>query len=239
MAGALVITKIIEVGKGYNIVQLATGETVRREGSWNWRNNNPGNIEYGEYALKYGAIPYSHGTPKAQKPEERFAIFPTYEMGRKAKENLIFEGKNYKDLTIDQAIARYAPPSENDTTAYQNAVKAVLKLPLEQLQTIKMKDLSSEQRGLVLSAMEKQEGYGTGKKQTTVLQKGPEPTSDTNIGKVIDESSKRNYAAKEELKKKSSGTVTNNTTINESQSSGNSESNVSPDDRPIILKKAD
>jgi hypothetical protein len=58
-------------------------------------------------------------------------------------------------------------------------------------------------------------------------------------GDVINESSKRNYAAKEELKKKSTGTVTNNTTINESQSSGNSESNVSPDDRPIILKKAD
>lgn len=66
-----------------------------------------------------------------------------------------------------------------------------------------------------------------------------ELTSENNNGKVIDESSKRNYAAKEELKKKSTGTVTNNTTINESQSSGNSESNVSPDDRPIILKKAD
>jgi hypothetical protein len=58
-------------------------------------------------------------------------------------------------------------------------------------------------------------------------------------GDVINESSKRNDAAKEELKKKSNKTTTNNTTINENQSSGNSESNVSVDDRPIILKKAD
>jgi hypothetical protein len=62
---------------------------------------------------------------------------------------------------------------------------------------------------------------------------------DVKIGDSIGEKSKQNEEAKKELKKKSSGTVTNNTTVNENQSSGNSESNVAPDDRPIILKKAD
>ena len=51
---------------------------------------------------------------KPQKPEERFAVFPNYETGRQAKSDLIFEGKNYKDLSLDSAIARYAPPKEND-----------------------------------------------------------------------------------------------------------------------------
>lgn len=64
-------------------------------------------------------------------------------------------------------------------------------------------------------------------------------TVDVNTGNVIDESSKRNDAAKEELKKKSNKTTTNNTTVNENQSSGDSKTPVAPDDRPIILKKAD
>lgn len=241
VAGAMAITKIIEVGKGYNVVQLSSGETVKREGSWNWRNNNPGNIEYGDYALRNGAIPFDHGTSKAQKPEERFAVFPTYEIGRKAKENLIFEGKNYKDLTIDQAIARYAPPSENNTAAYQQAVKSALNLPIEKLQSLKMKDLTQEQRSLVLSAMEKQEGYGSGKKQTTVLQKGPNPTSsDNTVGNKIDSSSKDNKNLKADVVASNdrSAPVVSSTNVN-SQQSQPTQSSSQGDDRSAYQKKAE
>lgn len=238
VAGAMAITKIIEVGKGYNIVQLASGETVRREGSWNWRNNNPGNIEYGEYALKHGAIPYDHGMSKSQKPEERFAVFPTYELGRKAKENLIFEGKNYKDLTIDQAIARYAPPSENNTLAYQTAVKSSLNLSSEKLQTVKMKELTPEQRSLVLSAMEKQEGYGSGKKQTTVIQKGPTDTkSIIDTGSKIDQASKENKEMKSAASTKKSIHVNNINTSQTQSTNSQYSSDVEDDDRNAHQKK--
>jgi hypothetical protein len=240
VAGAMAITKIIEVGKGYNVVQLASGETVKREGTWNWRNNNPGNIEYGDYALKNGAIPFDHGMAKAQKPEERFAVFPTYEIGRKAKENLIFEGKNYKDLTIDQAISRYAPPSENNTAAYQQAVKSALNLPVEKLQSLKMKDLTQEQRSLVLTAMEKQEGYGSGKKQTILLQKGPSPTSsDNNMGSRIDSSSKDNKNLKSDVAASNdkAAPVVSSTNVN-SQQSQTTQSSSQGDDTNAYQKKA-
>ena len=188
-AATMSIKRIIEVGPGYNIVELQSGETVRQEGAWNWRNNNPGNIEYGDYALSKGAIPFSHGKNKPQTDAERFAIFPTYEAGRNAKAGLIFEGKNYKNLTLDDAIARYAPPTnksgkfENDTAGYQKEVKTALNLPEEKLKTMKMQDFNQEQRILILNAMQKIEGYGSGTKKTKILSFGsnvPETGSKLN-----------------------------------------------------------
>lgn len=80
----------------------------RQGGNRNWRNNNPGNIEYGQFAISMGAI----GT------DGRFAIFPTMDMGYKAADTLM-KGKNYQNLTIAQAIRRWAPETENDVQIYQ------------------------------------------------------------------------------------------------------------------------
>jgi hypothetical protein len=81
---------------------------TRVGGHRNWRNNNPGNIMYGDFAVSMGAI----GT------DGRFAIFPDMEMGYKAADALM-KSKNYQNLTIGDAIKKWAPPSENDTGAYQ------------------------------------------------------------------------------------------------------------------------
>jgi LAS superfamily LD-carboxypeptidase LdcB len=81
---------------------------TRVGGHRNWRNNNPGNIMYGDFAVSMGAI----GT------DGRFAIFPDMEMGYKAADALM-KSKNYQNLTIGDAIKRWAPPSENNTGAYQ------------------------------------------------------------------------------------------------------------------------
>jgi hypothetical protein len=255
VAGAMTITKIIEVGKGYNVVQLASGETVKREGVWNWRNNNPGNIEYGDYALANGAIPFGHGKNKPETPEERFAIFPTYEIGRKAKENLIFEQKKsahklgpYSELTIDKAIEKYAPPfangkKENETDRYQNKVKSALKkqgLTDDVLATRKMKDYTPEQRTIILTAMEEMEGYGVGKKSSTVLQKGPNSTSsDNNIGNKIDSSSKDNKNLKADVvaSNDKSASVISSTNVN-SQQHQNPQSSPQGDDTNAYQKKA-
>lgn len=80
----------------------------RQGGNRNWRNNNPGNIEYGPFAISMGAT----------GSDGRFAVFPDMEMGYRAADALL-KGKNYQNLSIADAIRRWAPPSENDTNAYQ------------------------------------------------------------------------------------------------------------------------
>lgn len=156
------IVKVIEVGKGYNVVELADGSVVRREGAWNWRNNNPGNMTYNEYTKSLGALPMP---PGADPAAARYAIFPTYEAGRAAKAALLFSGKNYKDLLLSEAIARWAPPNENDTKRYQQTVIAAAGG-----QDVRMSQLSSQQQQAVLSTMEKVEGYKKGK--VTVVKAG-------------------------------------------------------------------
>lgn len=141
------IAAVVEAGVGYLVVQRPDGTTQRLQGSRNWRNNNPGNIEYGSYARSMGAV----GT------DGRFAVFPTYEAGRAAKEGLIFNGSNYKNLTLTQAINRYAPPSENDTGWYQRTVLAAVgntNKPMNQY--------TPSERVAILDAMQRVEGFKPG-----------------------------------------------------------------------------
>ena len=143
------VQKVVQSGPGFNVVELADGSVEKRTGSRNWRNNNPGNIEYGAFAIKNGAV----------GSDGRFAIFPTYEAGRKAKENLLFTASGYKGMNIAQAINRYAPPSENNTNSYIAAVTSAIGVSANTL----LSDLSSDQRKIMLNAMEKVEGFKQGR----------------------------------------------------------------------------
>jgi hypothetical protein len=142
------INKVLKTGAGYNVTQNGDGTVTRQDGARNWRNNNPGNIEYGEFAKKHGAI----------GSDGRFAIFPDYASGRAAKESLIFDGKNYKDKSLTDAISRYAPPSENNTVTYQGAVLAAAGGKNK-----KMSDYTPAERTAIMDAMQKVEGYKVGK----------------------------------------------------------------------------
>lgn len=71
------------------------------------RNNNPGDIEFGPFAQRFGAV---SGDP-------RFAIFPTAECGFAALEALL-KAPSYIGLTIEQAVNRFAPASENNVGMY-------------------------------------------------------------------------------------------------------------------------
>jgi hypothetical protein len=122
---------------------------VKRSGARNWRNNNPGNIEYGSFAKAQGAI----------GSDGRFAVFPTYEAGRKAKSSLLFENSGYRNKSISDAIARYAPEFENDTSAYTNAVARAVGVPA----STKLSELTPEQRVRMLNAMERVEGFKPGR----------------------------------------------------------------------------
>ncbi|MEQ5327003.1 hypothetical protein ABN256_18860, partial [Proteus sp. fly-1008] len=144
------------------IYKSSSSDQVKEGGSRSWRNNNPGNIEYGDFAKKFGAL----GT------DGRFAIFPDEESGRKAKDNLIFEsdrakrlstkgdygaGIGYKDKTLSQAITSYAPPEENPTDVY---IKRVLDAVGSEK---KMSEYSRAERDIILEAMKKVEGWKEGK----------------------------------------------------------------------------
>lgn len=146
------ISSIVQTGAGYNIVKLADGSIVRQDGSRAWRNNNPGNINYGSFAISQGAI----GT------DGRFAIFPSYTSGRIAKENLLFGSSAYSNLTIGQAISKYAPSSENDTSSYISNITNSLNLNSD----TQLSSLTSSQRETMLSTMEGIEGFKPGKTST-------------------------------------------------------------------------
>lgn len=86
------------------------------EGSRSFRNNNPGNIEYGNFAITKGAV----------RSDGRFAIFPDYQTGRNALYDLLFNTQTYPQLTVAQAIRRYAPATENATESYVAAIESAV-----------------------------------------------------------------------------------------------------------------
>ena len=76
------------------------------------RNNNPGDLEFRE-----AGIAQRHG---ATGGDPRFAIFPTVEQGWDCLRSLFVH--NYAGLTVQEAIERFAPSSENDTDSYVSNV---------------------------------------------------------------------------------------------------------------------
>ena len=141
------IASIISSSPGVLIAKRPDGTTVKMTGTRAWRNNNPGNLEYNEYTKKLGAI----GT------DGRFAIFPDLKTGMKAKQTLLFEGKNYKDLTLSSAISRYAPSHENNTAAYQANILAAVGG-----ENKSMNQYTPEQQSKIMTAMAQQEGFKPG-----------------------------------------------------------------------------
>lgn len=81
------------------------------------RNNNPGNIEDGPFAR---SLPGYAGT------DGRFALFDTPEAGRAANDALMQRYGQQGLNTPLKIISRYAPPGENDTQAYAEAVASAL-----------------------------------------------------------------------------------------------------------------
>lgn len=119
------------------------------------RNNNPGNLEYGDFSRKHGAT----------GSDGRFAIFPTMEMGIKAQQALIFESmggrsnrqeipgheKGYRDKNLREMIHAYAPKSDfNDTERY---IAVVARGAGVNPTGKTMKDFSAEERFRISNTM--------------------------------------------------------------------------------------
>ena len=81
------------------------------------RNANPGNIRWGD--------PWQGLVPAAQRSDPDFCQFTGPEWGIRAIAKIL---KTYAEegvTTLRQAINHWAPPVENDTDAYVNAVSAM------------------------------------------------------------------------------------------------------------------
>jgi len=167
------ISSVTEGGAGFTTVTKADGTVVKREGLRSWRNNNPGNLEAGDFATSKGAV----------GDDGRFAVFRTYEEGREAMRSLLFEGKNYRTKTISEAISRYAPPKENDTALYIKRVTDALGVS----DSTKLSDLSNDQRVTMLDAMQKHEGFKEGTETVVEPSSGPGLVSraGTAIGQAL------------------------------------------------------
>jgi hypothetical protein len=90
-------------------ITIHEGWTV---GSRSYRNNNPGNLEIqGDLGVDSGG----------------YGIFSSYSAGRNALvSDLVAKVNKYGSWTLYQVMARYAPPSENNTQAYADAVASAL-----------------------------------------------------------------------------------------------------------------
>lgn len=108
---------------------------TRVGGDWTWRNQNPGNLGAGAWANRHGAIGKAGG----------FAVFPDYDIGKKAIFELL-QGPDFSGLSICDAIPRYAPPSDhNNVKWYRQLVRKATGLDLKtrKINSLNQKELTS------------------------------------------------------------------------------------------------
>lgn len=173
------IAKVVDAGKGYNVVETADGTLLKQEGDRATRNNNPGNLEY-------------RGQNGAIGSDGRFAIFQSKEAGSQAMANLLFNSDLYGNLRLSEAIHKYAPPVENNTSGYLSRVLAAVgnKNKL-------MSQYSPEERAAIIRAMQAVEGNKPVK--MTVLQQHKEATK---MASSFTKNSPANKDKKAELEKR-------------------------------------
>ena len=134
------IRRRAQVDDAYVTVETRTGTRA-------FRNNNPGNIVDGNFAQSNGAV----GT------DGRFAVFPNAAAGFQALNNLLMT-PTYQNLSVDQAIARYAPPNENNTAAYQAGVRTAIGATGQ----TQLSALSADQLERMVHVIARIEGYHQG-----------------------------------------------------------------------------
>lgn len=125
--------------------------TIYIGGQRNWRNNNPGNIGYGNGILvkSLGAIGKAGG----------FAVFPNYEIGRAAIFGVLKQEK-FQNRTISKAVEVWAPKEDNnDPELYKKQIYVWTNIDLKR----QIKSLTEEELEKLVWAIEKKEGGRPGK----------------------------------------------------------------------------
>lgn len=117
------------------------------EGTWTWRNHNPGNVWAGSISKKHNQIGKTHG----------FAIFPNDESGHESLLDTLIT--TYGDSSIHEMIYKYAPPKENPTKKYEKFLREKTGIyddtPIKKFTNIQFETL--------WKAIQHMEGYKAGK----------------------------------------------------------------------------
>lgn len=139
----------------YSVVYTRrNGNKFKRTGGTRaWRNNNPGCVRYSDFIAAQGAIGQAGG----------FAVFPDEETGMRALAALL-RSNGYRNLTIADAIFKYAPPHENNTDAYKARIRNMTGLQI----SLRIRDLTDAQIQRVTDAIRVIEGWTPGK-ETEIL----------------------------------------------------------------------
>ena len=114
-----------------------------------WRNTNPGNLRNYKFSKDMGSVGHAGG----------FAVFPDENTGMAALIALL-RSDTYRNRTIADAVRRYAPPSENDTTRYMQRLAQLTGVDLNR----RMGDLTDTEIRRVANAIRQIEGWRTGRK---------------------------------------------------------------------------
>jgi hypothetical protein len=113
--------------------------------SRSFKNSNPGNIRYGKFAKDRGAVDDGDGYAKWEMPVQGLAAM----IG-------LLSVKSYRDLTLLEAIKRYAPSSDNNRPQeYADFVAQRAGVP----QTMKIGDMDPFQLLRVVEGMIRWEGW--------------------------------------------------------------------------------
>ena len=105
----------------------------------NLRNNNPGNIEYGDFAKKHGAT----------GNDGRFAIFPDMKTGENAMADLLMGYAKGGNNTIASIVGKWSPAKENgaaNTNAY--IADVAKKTGLDPNKALSMTELAAVQQAM-------------------------------------------------------------------------------------------
>src|SRR4051812_11214830 len=88
------------------------------------RNFNPGNLE--RCSIQWLGLAAPAEMTAEQRAEQRFCVFRAAKWGFRALALDLFTSWTKGRTTVREIVGRFAPPDENDTKAYVDAVSATL-----------------------------------------------------------------------------------------------------------------
>ena len=136
----------------------------------NLRNNNPGNIEYGDFARRNGAT----------GSDGRFAIFPDMKTGENAMANLLMSYAKGGTNTISSIISKWSPAGENGAANTNSYIANVARATgIDPNKPLSMGEMAAVQR-----AMTNQEGMIGAKATAPNAQNGGNNSVQTNINTI-------------------------------------------------------
>lgn len=143
----IVPVQIEQQGKSVIYVYNDGKRVIRNNGTRAWRNNNPGNLRYYDFAKSNGTIGEAG----------KFAVFPDEETGMQALYKLL-QTDSYKNLTIENALKRYDP------STWQTYTRKMTRLTGLSANT-KLRDLSKTQLDIFAQTIRQLEGWVVGHEQ--------------------------------------------------------------------------